>query len=274
MFRRTFRIGYFDVTSRPYLLFMTADTIAPGTIARDTIARDRIPPVGYLPAFDGIVNFRDVGGHGTLDGRTVRTGALYRSAALHFASIDDEARLEALGVRTVIDLRTAGESTDRTLRVRGGWVRHHLPVLKELWPPSERSEEGEPAAYLAERYREMLEVGGGAIAAAIRLIANPANHPVVFHCSAGKDRTGLLAALVQAAVGVPDAIIASSIIRDARGSPRGHHHDPRRFATPPWECRVLPHSKRRARCRTRRIAIGAAVVTAGPDPWSRYQVFT
>jgi hypothetical protein len=110
---------------------------------------------------------------------------------------------------SVVDLRTATEvgRTGRGL-LEGEPVAYlHASVLQE--------EGGESTAApaptdddLAERYMWYLEVGRRALAQALGVVADPSNHPLVFHCAAGKDRTGVLAALVLDIVGVERSVIA------------------------------------------------------------------
>ncbi|MBK9180101.1 MAG: tyrosine-protein phosphatase [Acidimicrobiales bacterium] len=159
-------------------------------------------------ALDAVFNFRDLGGYPTDDGRRTRWRTLYRADGLHRLTPADVDRVRGLGVRTVIDLRSPGEIEERgRFPVDGGPVRyHHLPILDILWDP-----EGVPAEppddFVAGLYLDMLRSGAGAIADALRILADPASHPAVFHCAAGKDRTGVLAAVVLGLLGVPDAVI-------------------------------------------------------------------
>jgi protein tyrosine/serine phosphatase len=157
----------------------------------------------------GAVNFRDIGGYATGDGRQTRWGRVFRSDTLHELTVDDLERLRRLGLRTVVDLRTPTElERDGRGRLVDEPVRHiNLSVLPE--------ESGESMAApapvgddMAARYLWYLEVGGDRLAAALRLVADPAEHPLVFHCMAGKDRTGVLSALVLDCLGVvrPDIV--------------------------------------------------------------------
>jgi protein-tyrosine phosphatase len=165
--------------------------------------------------FDGAHNFRDLGGYAAGDGRPIRWGRLYRADGLHRLSAADLERIRELGVRTVIDLRSEGEIVER-----GGFppdfrgVRvHHQPVLDATWTSSPRPSfagTDDPAtAFLVWAYRQMIDDAGPRFAAAIELLARPASLPAVFHCAAGKDRTGLLAALVLGVLGVDDEVIAA-----------------------------------------------------------------
>jgi protein-tyrosine phosphatase len=145
----------------------------------------------------GAFNFRDLGGYASADGRTTRWGRLFRSDTLHELTEDDLAVLRRLDLRSVIDLRT-----DRELGRTGrgpladqpvGYA--HLSVIREgageaMAAPDPEGED------LAERYLWYLDVGRHALVESLALIADADRLPLVFHCAAGKDRTGVLAALV------------------------------------------------------------------------------
>jgi hypothetical protein len=182
-----------------------------------------------LVALEGSFNFRDLGGYPARDGRSVRWGRLFRSDALHELTPDDVGRLRELGLRTVIDLRTERELERSGRGPLGpeGLAFHHLAVVEEgrsVDPPSGGASVGESIAApapsgddLAERYLWYLEVGGGALARALTLLGSREDYPLVFHCAAGKDRTGVLAALVLEIVGVDrEAIVADYVITAER----------------------------------------------------------
>lgn len=159
-------------------------------------------------------NMRDLGGYVTGDGRTIGWGRLYRAGSLSTLSPTDLATFDALGIRTVIDLRSEREVAERGVFDVAGYpvAFHHLPVIDATWqetevPEFDESEDG-IVEFLVWAYRSMLAEGGDRFAHAIGLLAVPGNLPAVFHCAAGKDRTGLLAALVLGGLGVDDEAIA------------------------------------------------------------------
>jgi len=180
---------------------------------RDVIDRDGL----VLPehpdrrvAFVGAFNFRDLGGYQGLDGRSVRWRTLYRADALHRLEDDELDVLGQLGVRSVLDLRTLGEIGRGRLEADHlGIVHHHLPVLNETWAPAELDENADASEILGSLYVQMLDVVAPALAGALELLAATDNVPAVFHCAAGKDRTGVLAALVLALLGVADELIVA-----------------------------------------------------------------
>jgi protein-tyrosine phosphatase len=171
--------------------------------------------------FESVPNFRDLGGYRTHDGRTVAWRRLFRSAALHKMDDRDMARLtEEISPRAVIDLRNPRDpEKDREgLLLEGIGVRHYpIPFSTWPWPGPSKSPDG--SAYVKDEaqahpnatsmgeiylYRISEQPFGKRLVDALEIIAERDNHPLVFHCSAGKDRTGVLAAMVLAAMGVVD----------------------------------------------------------------------
>jgi protein-tyrosine phosphatase len=161
--------------------------------------------------FESVPNFRDLGGYRTRDGRAVAWRRLFRSAALHFMSRLDMARLkEDIHPRAVIDLRTPRDSIkQREISLLGemGARYHNVPFRPDS--PEYLKQEAElfrGATDLGELYLyriRQLEFGKRLVDS-LELIADRNNHPLVFHCSVGKDRTGVLAAMLLAASGVID----------------------------------------------------------------------
>ena len=156
---------------------------------------------------DGAFNIRDLGGYPTTDGRSVRWQVLYRADGLHRIPPEATSSLDHLGWRTVLDLRTTGEVDAGAFAPVGPEVIH-LPILRATWGVPDEVEV-EPVSFLSTHYLQMLDEGAAAIAAGFAILASPARLPAVFHCSAGKDRTGVLAALVLSALGVADDVVAA-----------------------------------------------------------------
>ncbi|MFJ2810171.1 tyrosine-protein phosphatase [Kitasatospora sp. NPDC087271] len=160
--------------------------------------------------FERLHNFRDLGGYPAADGRSVRRGLLYRSDSLgKLTSPADLDRLQALGVRTVIDLRYPWEIAAKG-RVPDyeGLVYHNLSIEHRTYDQAEIDPDVDPWRYLADRFAEVTEDGVEEIREALEVIA-AAEEPVVFHCASGKDRTGLIAALVLTLLGVSEDDIAA-----------------------------------------------------------------
>jgi protein tyrosine/serine phosphatase len=170
---------------------------------------DRVAGMGDRTiTFGNVFNFRDLGGYRTADGRTVRWGRLFRADDLCRLDEDDLARLGELGVRTVIDLRRPAEVTRRGRIPPAGYTYLHAHIVHNDWPVTEFPTPRARVDYLVERYLDLAELGGEGIALALRTIADPAALPAVFHCLAGKDRTGLIAAFTLHLLGVREDDIA------------------------------------------------------------------
>jgi protein-tyrosine phosphatase len=178
----------------------------------DPVASPRAQSGGSEPSraltLDGCVNFRDLGGYRTGDGQRIGWRRLFRADGLHKLSEADRAQLIELGMATVIDLRTIDEAEQR-----GRFPVDLVPVryvdlpLTDVLPSTEELSSWGEASYVASRYVDMVSRGGRALTGAIEALASPDSLPAVFHCSAGKDRTGVLSALILAFLGVPDATI-------------------------------------------------------------------
>ncbi|MCE0761965.1 tyrosine-protein phosphatase [Pseudonocardia kujensis] len=172
-------------------------------------------------------NLRDLGGTPTEDGRAVLSGRVYRAEALVAPGTTTRCTAwlpehtdayRALGVRTVLDLRSAGEAE----RIASSWPEATGADYVAL--PIEEGGEGDTdyvreirtgvrtgftAADMAGYYaltlrRRTVEFGAG-----LRILADPGRHPVLIHCAAGKDRTGLLVALLLEALGVAREVVVA-----------------------------------------------------------------
>jgi protein-tyrosine phosphatase len=157
----------------------------------------------HLP-FDAVFNFRDLGGYESADGRTVKWRTLFRADGVHRLTSDD---IAPLNLRTVIDLRTP-EEHERARFTHDSIGLHHLPILQASWDRDAFTNVNDAVAFLSDRYVDMLTEGRESIAGALRLMADPDAYPLVFHCAAGKDRTGVVAAIVLSVLGVSDDDIA------------------------------------------------------------------
>lgn len=167
----------------------------------------------------GAFNIRDLGGYRGSGGRTVRWTRLYRADGLHRVPVEGRAAVAELGWRTVLDLRTHAELEAGAFTHEGVQVVH-LPVLRETWRTDGLEPDVDPVEYLLARYVEMLDEGAAAFRRSVELFAGADCLPAVFHCSAGKDRTGVLAALVLSVLGVSDDDIASDYALTAQAMDR------------------------------------------------------
>jgi protein-tyrosine phosphatase len=170
---------------------------------------------------EGCVNFRDLGGYRTRDGHQIGWRRLFRADGLNRLSDSDRLLLLELGLATVIDLRTVDEAEQRgRFPVDAVPVRYvDLPLTDVLPSPEELPDWGE-ASYVASRYGRMVDEGGPVLTRAIEVLAAAGSLPAVVHCSAGKDRTGVLSALVLAFLDVPDETIVEDYALSAAAMDR------------------------------------------------------
>jgi protein-tyrosine phosphatase len=159
---------------------------------------------------EGQDNFRDLGGYKTTDGRRVKWGLIYRSGQLSKLSDADLSRLKKLNIRTVVDLRGTVEVETRGKDRLPEGVRSVSYRIDVATLAKGAKEEPAPIGSSAGRTDFMLQATQSIMlnrtdvyAALIRELAVPQNRPLVFHCTAGKDRTGVGAAIVLTLLGVP-----------------------------------------------------------------------
>lgn len=143
-------------------------------------------------------NVRDLGGLEAERG-VIRSGLILRGAALHALTAQGADVLADLGLRTVIDLRMAGERTLEPSRVCD-YAR--LDQVREVWIPLVEDFEGSPDSPDGS-YRFMVERGAKAIGKVLATLAQPGALPAYVHCAAGKDRTGVIVATLLRTLRVP-----------------------------------------------------------------------
>ncbi len=161
--------------------------------------------IGTRHELGGLFNVRDLGGYPGVDGRNVKRGMLFRASSLH--RLDDELAWREFGARCVVDLRYDREREAFPLPE---FITNdtHTPLLPNHWKGSEAARALPPAEHLTAVYHLMLELGGQSVREILAALAEPDAYPAVFFCMAGKDRTGVVAAIVLSLLGVSDADIA------------------------------------------------------------------
>lgn len=179
-----------------------------------------------VPSFEGLWNLRDLGRLPVAGGGRTRSRQLFRSGTLWFATMQDCTLLAGFEFDTCIDLRLPQEELheDDWLCELLDLRYYHLPVVVPDDPKRVRLvHDGGPDHYL-----RLLESNAAVYVRALELISEPDNHPILFHCAAGLDRTGVLAALVLSCLDVEaDAIVADFVasdhgIREIIDKYRGH----------------------------------------------------
>lgn len=177
-----------------------------------------------LIALDAVHNFRDLGGYATADGRVTKWRRLFRADGLYRLTADDIEVVRTLDLRTVIDLRTEQE-----LDLHGRFpfeyhpiTFHHIPVMDSTWSgmPSLEVSGRDPAEFLEWAYLDMLDQTPDRFARAFEHLCDVETLPAVYHCAAGKDRTGVLTMLLLGALGVPDEVIVADYALTAEAMDR------------------------------------------------------
>lgn len=170
---------------------------------------------------DSLPNFRDLGGI-PVAGGTVRSGRFYRSQRLSAVAAHDLDRLDGAGIAAVVDFRGLAEAAAAPNRLSPALAGRQvaLPVEPSAAPLLDRTEaEGRASAeatraVMAQVYAGYIETHADRFADFLRLLADTGDgHAVVFHCSAGKDRTGFAAALLLAALGADRDAITRDYLR-------------------------------------------------------------
>lgn len=165
-----------------------------------------------LIGLEAVHNFRDLGGYPTADGRSTKWRSLFRADGLYrLRGADDMNRVRQLGLKSVIDLRTEREQREQGIFPTDDIevAFHHLSIVDVTWSDTQTPVFEDEVEFLVWGYRDMLEIGSGRFADAMSVLAQTESIPAVFHCAAGKDRTGVLAALLLSSLGVDDSHICA-----------------------------------------------------------------
>jgi protein-tyrosine phosphatase len=156
-----------------------------------------------------VTNFRDIGGYKTHKGHTVAWRRVFRSGEFQRINNDDYRRLmEEIGLAAIIDLRSKFEVErhGRGLLSEAGIKYHNICFITDDDDPGANASRYAHCTNMGEFYLEMAHQKdyGKRIIEALEVIADPKNHPIVFHCAVGKDRTGMLAAVLLSLLGVAE----------------------------------------------------------------------
>lgn len=191
------RRNFFIVKATGYLAEIVAEVIMP---------------------FQGINNFRDLGGYKTQDGRRVKWNTFFRSAELAGLTPDDLEYLKSLGVKTIFDYRSKGEVMKRpdpmieeleNINISGmpflDKQQGNFDIVALLQENTEQLLQ-DPSAFLKKGYIEMVS-SNHAFKTFMECVGDPQKMPIIQHCTAGKDRTGFGSALLLLALGVSEEIV-------------------------------------------------------------------
>jgi protein-tyrosine phosphatase len=172
----------------------------------------------------GTRNFRDLGGYPTADGRSTRWGCLFRSDRLHRLTRNDQRTLQHMNIHTLVDFRPEPERLKSPNRLSKGHNIHilTLPVNTNSDPNSvanftQRIKTGKVDGLDADQiltrdYRNYVSNHTAQYRQYIHALLDAAGQPFLFHCTAGKDRTGFAAAVTLRLVGVPNEIITADYL--------------------------------------------------------------
>jgi protein-tyrosine phosphatase len=184
-----------SAAARQYFILRAAD----GTRYR---LAERLVPL------DGAMNFRDVGGYETTDGRFVRWGKIYRSAALSGLTPDDLAKIQDLDIRYVYDLRSVDERRDEPTRwpQTGATMVSHdyeMDISAFMAAFADGPSADKVRAAMTSFYPAVVDSHKIQFRAIFAELLEGDEGAILYHCSAGKDRTGVQTALILSALGVP-----------------------------------------------------------------------
>ncbi len=167
-----------------------------------------------LIQFDGLYNFRDIGGFKTNEGRVMKKGILYRSDELSKLSQNDMEVFHQLNIKIICDLRTEQEQKSKPSKIKSGQGIQVVTV--SLQDKSQEFTHFEFFKFLVSKsnsinfeqlmkdmYHSMAFINSSKINEIVTLLSLQKNIPALIHCTGGKDRTGFISAIIQLLVGVP-----------------------------------------------------------------------
>lgn len=180
-------------------------------------------PVSSPLPLEGTFNTRDLGGYPTSTGALTRSHVFLRSDGLSALTDSDIRYLSDYGVRCIIDLRTEEEVHSSPCPIGSEYqIRyHHVPLADSLSPESlAASDEGR----MADLYTALLDHASHTIVRIMRLFLAYRSHVTLFHCAAGKDRTGVISMLLLLLAGVPrDHVVVDYAASAANLAPLFQH---------------------------------------------------
>ena len=163
--------------------------------------------------FEGCFNFRDIGGYPTTDGYVVRWGRYFRTGRQDHMTEQDLDKVRELGISTQIDLRRPDEVHEQgrgPLETMGA-TYHNIPVIPEGGSDHLSRLVGD-TGISGKRYLGYLEFGPESWIRMFEIFARASSQPILLHCTAGKDRTGVSTAFLLSVLGVDRALIEEDYI--------------------------------------------------------------
>lgn len=174
--------------------------------------------------FEGVSNFRDLGGYTTDTGKTVKWGKLYRAANFAETSRADQQVLDRLHLHALVDFRSSAEKEEEPnqLPKKPGYLIVEIPTMdggdnsvsEEIMARFESGDfsDFDPDAFMVEANRQFATTFTPQFREFIGVVQQAKGEPVVWHCSAGKDRTGFAAAILLRILGVPEDVVIQDYI--------------------------------------------------------------
>ncbi|EFM12001.1 protein tyrosine/serine phosphatase [Paenibacillus curdlanolyticus YK9] len=171
----------------------------------------------------GVVNFRDLGGYATSDGRHVKWGKLFRSGELAGLTDADKLQLKTIGLKTIIDYRSNAEVAQKPDPALSGATNIRMPAMKEVEGSSnatdlnsliatgDLSALGKPGEMLVEANKGLVQAPDAYVSLMDALLAEK-TAPIVQHCTAGKDRAGLGSAIILLTLGVSESTVMDDFL--------------------------------------------------------------
>ena len=203
-------------------------------------------------------NFRDIGGYRTTDNRRMRWGVVFRSSHLAELSDNDHDLLEHIGIKLVCDFRTIEETENQPDRLPSDTSMEylHMPIAHGKFDPAEaigRIKKGDISwltdDFMTNNYLKQIDDFAHLWKQFFERLMDPRNRPLVFHCTAGKDRTGVCAALILLAAGVSEStVIADHALSNTYNAQVIHRieHEIRKFGIDPDDMRSYLSAPREA----------------------------
>lgn len=165
----------------------------------------------------GVVNFRDMGGLATVDGRKVKKGILYRAAELTGLTLEDKKSLENLQIKRVFDYRRQDEAERKPDPAIGLAINERMSVMKSenittnMFTNEDDYNKEYYSKFTVERFMKIytdMPIQNASYKRLMTLCKKPEeNLPLVHHCTAGRDRTGVGSMLILMTLGVPYEIV-------------------------------------------------------------------
>ena len=176
-----------------------------------------------LVPLQGALNFRDVGGQPTSDGRVLRRGLVFRADNLRDLTPQDVQTVASLGLKVVHDFRLDHERDEYPSRLpdpapevlllsTGDMPEQGTSIVAMIMEMLEGTREIAPATFWEAHYARLLDDAQPVFVALMESLAGADRLPALFHCMGGKDRTGLAATLLQSILGVPEELILDDLL--------------------------------------------------------------